>query len=216
MNLTELNNEFIILFEDLATQGTKGLDAFERSICYTYAQEATIRELAKSNILDPIASLIDYSEETTIESSIYETAKDFAKVSNPFYVLSYFIKSETKGDVGVIDAGEKIITSLLAGAYKYPPKNLAYVVMGETKNTVFPPFNYDLKSLVTKYIQYPSPIILEELTGDDTINNLTAATAPILDESFHRELVKQAVDYAINVYIGQPEKQVSDDSRRNQ
>jgi len=184
-------------------------------VCFTYVQEQMVRQLAQANILDPIASLINFSEETGIQTSIYITAKDFTKVSNPFHVFSYFIKSNTKGDVGIIPVDDKFITSLLASPYKYPPKNLAYVVMGETKNTVFPPFNYDLKSLVTKYLEYPTPIILEALTGSDTINGLTAATVPILDASFHRELVNQTVKYAVEIYIGQPEKQLSDDSPRD-
>lgn len=215
MNLTELNNEFTILFEDLATQGSKGLNNYERSVCFTYVQEQMIRQLAKSDVLDPISSLVDYSEETNIQTSIYNTAKEFLQVDNPFHVFSYFIKSNTKGDVGCIDAKEQFITALLASPYKYPPKNLAYVVMGETKITVFPPFNYDLKSLVTKYLLYPSPIILAPLTGGYTINGSTAATNPILDESYHREMVNQTIAYAVKVYIGQPEKQVSDDSPRN-
>lgn len=215
MNLTELNSEFEVLFEDLATAGTKGLDSYERSICFTHVQEQLIRGLIKASVLDPIASLIKFSSEINIQSSVYNTAKDFAKVSNPFYVFSYFIKSSTKGDIGCIDVDDKFITALLAGAYKYPPKNLAYVVMGETKNTVFPPFNYDLTTLVTKYVQYPTPIILEALTGVDTINGLVAATSPILDASFHRDLVDQTVKYAVQVYIGQTEKQIKDDSSGN-
>lgn len=215
MNLTELTNEFTILFEDLATQGSKGLDNYEKSVCFTHVQEELIRKLIAAKLFDPISKLVKYSEETNIQSSIYNTAKDFLKVDNPFHVVSYFIKSDTKGDVGIIQADENFIVSLLASPYKYPPKNLAYVVMGETKNTVFPPFNYDLKSCVTKYIEYPSPIILDALTGDDTINGITVATIPILDASFHRELVKAAVQYAIEVYIGQPEKQVPNDSSRN-
>ncbi len=215
MNSTELISEFSILFEDLATQGSKGLDEYEKSVCYTHVQEQMVMQLAQAKLLDPISSLVKYSEETNIQTSIYDTAKDFAKVSNPFHVISYFIKSDTEGDVGIIEADDKFITSLLASPYKYPPKNLAYVVMGETKNTVFPPFNYSLKSLVTKYVQYPSPIILEALSGADSINGITVETAPVLNESFHRELVKLAVQYAIKVYIGQPEKQVSNDSSRD-
>ena len=215
MNLTELTNEFTILFEDLATQGSKGLDNYEKSVCYTHVQEQMVRQLAQAKLLDPISSLVKYSEETNIQTSIYVTAKKFAKVSNPFHVMSYFIKSDTNGDIGCTDVDESFITGLLMSTYKYPPKNLAYVVMGETSNIVFPPFNYALKSLVTKYIEYPTPIILDALSGGDTINGLTAATNPMLDASFHRELVKLAVKYAIEVYIGQPEKQLSDDSKRD-
>lgn len=215
MNLTELNSEFIVLFEDLATSGSKGLNTYERSLCFTYVQEQMIRQLAVENITDPIAKLIKHNVETNIQSSVYDTAKKFTKINNPFYVFGYFIKSDTDGDVGVVETTHKFITSLLASPYKYPPKNLAYVVMGETSNIVFPPFNYDLKSFVTKYLEHPTPIILEALTGGDTINGTTIATEPILDASFHTKLVESAVQYAVRVYIGQPEKQLENDSRGN-
>ena len=215
MNLTELASEFTILFEDLATQGSKGLDDYEKSVCFTHVQEQVIKQLAQAKMLDPISTLVKFSEETTIQTSIYTTAKEFTKVNSPFHVCSYFIKSNNGGDIGCIEQEGKFITSLLASPYKYPPKNLAYVVMGETRNIVFPPFNYDLKSLVTKYVEYPSPIILSALSGEDSINGITIATDPILDKAFHRELVKLAVQYAIEIYIGQPEKQVPNDSSRN-
>lgn len=218
MNSTELNNEFTILFEDLATSGSKGLNSYERSICFTNAQELLTRQFAQKGILDPIDSLITLNEEITQLASIYETATDFAKVSNPFHVLGYFIKSNdiNQGDIGLTATDEAFINrSLLVNPYKYPPRNVAYVVMGETKLTVFPPFSYNLKSVVTTYVSKPTPIILETLTGGDTIDSLTAVTAPVIKESYHRDLINAAVQFAITVYIGQPEKEVSNDNSRN-
>lgn len=218
MNLTELNNEFTILFEDLATAGSKGLNIYERSVCFTYAQEQLSRAFAKQGILDPIDSIIKLSEETTIVASKYQSGKDVTKVTDPFYILGYFIKSSVsiEGDIGLTPTDEQFInSSLLVKSYKYPPTNVAYVVMGETKLTVFPPYTYNLYSVCTKYVQKPTPVILDALTGGLTIDGLSAATDPILTESYHRDLVNAAVQYAISVYIGQQEKEVPNDNSRS-
>jgi hypothetical protein len=217
MTSTELNKEFRILFEDLSTSGSVGLVNYEISVCYTYAQDQIVRALAAANNLEPIKSLITSADNTTIVStSKYKTAKEFAKVTDSVHDIDYLIKSNTEGDIPVVKATEEMIDAMLSGAYKYPPKNLAYVVMGGTNLIVFPPFNYSLLSLYTRYVQHPPPIITEVLTGTYTIRGLTAETAPILDESFDTILVRAAVDYAIEVYVGQPEKELADDNRGNQ
>lgn len=212
MNSTELIKEFDLLFENLATNGSVGLNNYEKSVCYTYAQEQIVRDLASKSVLGPIEDLVKVTENSTIvTSSLYKSAKEFLRVTDSTYDLNYFLKSNTAVDIPAVEQTGDQINQMLAGAYKYPPKNLAYVVMGEINLIVFPPFNYDLKSLVTRYVQYPTPIILEALTGGLTINTLTAETVPVVHESVHRDLAKAAVKYAIEIYIGQEEKEVTDD-----
>jgi len=218
MTLSEFSTEFDILFEDLATSGSKGLEEYEKSICLTYAQESLVRELAQNRVLDPIASLVKENEETLLLTSKYNTAKEVAKVADPFYVLGYFITSSNvdQGDVGLTTVSEQFINdTLLRSPYKYPPKDLAYVVMGETKLIVFPPFSYSLDSVVTRYVEKPTPVILEALTGSRTINGLTAATNPVITSSFHRPLLEGAVNFAVKTYIGVQEEELKDDSKGN-
>ena len=75
MLLTELNSEFEILFEDLATAGSKGLDDYEKSVCYTYAQDSLVKQLAEGNLLDPIKSLVDTFQNTGPGVSEYKQAQ---------------------------------------------------------------------------------------------------------------------------------------------
>ena len=53
--------------------------------------------------------------------------------------------------------------------------------------------NFQVTSFNTRYVEYPTPVILDTLTGGYSINGLTAPTDPVLDESFHRTLVNAAV-----------------------
>jgi hypothetical protein len=216
MLLKELDSRFSVLFEDLNTSGSKGLDSYERSICLTYAQKEIIKALAQSGNLRPISKLVKYGKEITYSTSVYYTAREYNLITKFFHILGYFIKSQNGRDIPLVEVPEQVISEMLAGSYKYPPKNLAYVVMGENTATVFPPFNFNVSAMYTKYVAFPSPVILENLSGSDAIDGVTTATEPILDESFHEELVNAAVQYAIKVYIGQEEKDLgADDSRGN-
>lgn len=229
MLLAELSDRFEVLFEDLSTSGSKGLDSYEQSICFTYAQKQLIKALAEAKNFYPISSLIKYNKETIVPTnetySVYQTAKVFRITRNYFHIIGHFLKGNTTDngvisegkDIPLIEVSESVINSMLASSYKYPPKNLAYVMMGEGTVTVFPPFSFGASEMYTRYVEFPTPIILEAITGGDTIDGKIEATEPILDQSFHEELVNAAVQYAIQAYIGQEEKDLGpDDSKRNQ
>ena len=214
MNLRELKNEFEILFEDLATSGSKGLNDYEKSICYTYAQESLIKTLAERGNMKDIQELIKFNVDASGTSSHYRTGRKYSKVPNLLVYLDSILKSTSK-DIPAIEVPQTVISNMLASAYQYPPANLAYVVVGEDTDIVFPPLYFTTASFVTRYIIAPSPVILSALTGTDTIKGLTAATAPILKDSYQDELVNAAVQFAISIYIGQPEKEASNDGPRN-
>jgi hypothetical protein len=213
MDLTELNNEFDILFEDLATAGSKGLDEYEKSVCFTYAQEQVVKGLAEQQNLIPITSLVKINQEITSTPSKYKTGKNYPIVTDSLVNLGYFASSADK-DIPADVVPQQVITNLLLAPYQYPPKNLVYVVVGEDTNIVFLPLNFQATSFNTRYVEYPTPVILDTLTGGLSINGLTVPTDPVLDESFHRMLVNAAVQYAISVYIGQQEKEVPDNQRQ--
>ncbi len=212
MLLKELSSEFQILFEDLATAGSKGLDSFEKSVCFTHAQEAVIKQLAVENDLESIKSLVAVHKETNAVAGTYVTSKFYTGVANPLHILGYFA-SRAGMDIPALPVSQQLIDRMLLAPYKYPPKDLVYVVVGaNAKNLVFLPLNFTATSFSVRYVEYPTPIILTALTGGDSINGLTAQTIPVLEASLHRKLVNAAVQYAITVYIGQPEKEVADGS----
>ena len=96
MVLTELISEFEILFEDLATAGSKGLDSYEKSICFTFAQKAIVGQLANSGNLTPITSLVATHVASTSTASIYKTGKKYPSVTNPLAIIGYFASNGTK------------------------------------------------------------------------------------------------------------------------
>ena len=212
MLLKELNSEFEILFEDLATNGSKGLDMYEKSVCFTHAQENAVKSLATSNTLDPIQSIIKADIVSAFGASVYKTGATSPRRADMLYVLNYFATSPEE-DIPARIVPTAVIDAMILRAYKYPPIDLVYVMVGENTNVVFPPLNFTMDSFSTRYVEYPSPIILEDLTGTDTINGITVATPPILEESFHRALVFEAVKFAISIYVGQQEKEATDGTK---
>jgi len=216
MTNAELTSEFEILFEDLATAGSKGLDNYEKSVCYTYAQEVLIRALAKSGQLEPIRSLVKVETVSVPAgaSTFYKTGKDIPIAAEKFYEVGFY-GSDADKDIPAKVVPQDVIDSMLVMPYQYPPINLVYVVVGTNAYVVFFPLHFTALSFSTRYVDYPTPVILETLTGTDTINGIQTATPPAIDEANHRDLVNAAVQYAISVYIGQQEKEVSDGSSRD-
>ena len=216
MTENELIEEFNILFEDLATAGSKGLDNYEKSICYTYAQEQIVKQLAIQGQLTHIRDLvkIDTSLVGTFTASKYKTGKNIAIPPTLLQEIAYFA-TDTDRDITGALVPQQVIDTMLSMPYHYPPKHLVYVVVGEDTNIVFFPLNFTPVSFSTRYVEYPTPVILEALTGDDSINELTALTLPILNDAYLKDLVTAAVQYAITIYIGQPEKEVPNGNTRN-
>ena len=209
MTNTELTDEFEILFEDLATNGSKGLNNYEKSVCYTYAQEQIVKQLAVSGNYEPITSIVKVEKVAPIASTLYKTAKKVPKTVDMLHEIGYFASGVIKDIPGVAVPQAKI-DSMLIMPYQYPPKDLVYVVVGEDAYEVFLPLNFTAPLFNTRYVEYPTPVILDTLTGSETINSLQDITAPVLSDDYHRTLVNTAVQYAVKVYIGQQEKEVKD------
>ena len=218
MNSKELNNEFEILFEDLATAGSKGLDGYEKSVCFTYAQDSIVKSLARQKDLVDIIELVKFNEDTVSSSSVYRNGISYKAVPKALMTLDHFLRS-TNEDITAILTPQAIIDSMLSSAYKYPPKNLAYVVVGENIDEpgfiVFPPLFFTPEAFVTRFVTEPTPVILEILTGGLTIRGESSITLPMLKDSYQSELVNAAVQFAIKLYIGQPEKEAGNDGSRN-
>lgn len=213
MDLTELNNEFDILFENLATAGSKGLDSYEKSVCYTYVQEQLVKQLA---FQDPnaVAQLFTVDTQAIVSPGTYKTSGTSPAIQDAIAIVGYFASDANK-DIPAEIVPQKVIDSLLLAPYQYPPKNLVYVVVGEDTNEVFLPLNFNGTTFTTRYVMYPPPIILTDITPD-TIDGISTPSNPSITEAYHRTLVNSAVQYAIQIYVGQQEKEVPSGSTGNQ
>ena len=214
MILTELKDEFKIAFEDLATSGSKGLDEYEISVCLTKGQENVIYQLMQAGDMHNLSPIIDVlSLSTPIGAGVMlmGNGSRYATPENAMGILDRVVKY---GDdiIGTEVVPPGVISNMFKAAYKYPPKNVAYVMVEENSETVFPPLNYLIGEYVYTYIKYPRDIVLE---GVITNNVTVPASNPSLNSPLHRRIVEAAVQYAVGTYIGQPEKTLGNDNSGN-
>jgi hypothetical protein len=208
MTNAEFESEFDVLFEDLATAGSKGLDIYEKSLCLTYAQEQMVKMFANGGMTMELSNIIKFQSDAPGTPGNYPNSTLFPYLDSMKILDRYLTNGTPEEQVYMNEVQPIVIESMYKAAYKYPAKNLAYVVVGDSFDEVFPPLNYSTVSYVRRYVEYPTPVILDALTGGDTINGLTAATPPILHEEQHRTLLEAAVNFAVKTYIGVEEKQV--------
>jgi hypothetical protein len=206
MTAAEMDVEFQILFEDLATAGTKGLNAFERSTCLTYAQEKLAKQLAEARDYDALASLTITYVDTVSAPGTYPNSITFPHVS-AIKNIGRWVVGPTNKELYVKEVPTEVIQSMLTAPYKYPPKNVGYMVYADDMvDDVFLPLNYSFVSYHRRVIEYPTPIITDDITPD-TINGISIVTEPIIHKDFHRTIVEMAVQFAIVTYIGPQEQE---------
>lgn len=224
MLLTELNSEFDVLFEELATNGSKGLDMYEKSLCYTFAQSRIVDDLIKTKTYSFSQTLLATVNlgVTTVNDDMYgDYCKNYNTSPEIYKVLGYVVRGKRDKEtfftsIPGIEVDDKKINDLLTLPYKYPPKDLAYVLRVQNSGTsnkivtaVFAPFKFAIiDTLFVKCILTPTPIILEDFSNGETIGGLDKGTKPILDEFLRDKLVEAAVLYAIDKYVGMPEREI--------
>lgn len=204
MNLTELKSEFDIAFEDLATAGSKGLDNYETSVCLTKGQELLILKLLSSKDIGNLrAVIVDDFNASKLGDSMFPGGRKFFVGENVLGILDRVV---INGDmaISVQEVPPGVITSMYKSAYKYPPKNVAYVMVGENTEVVFPPLNFVIGEYRYSFVKQPHMIVLENTIGPEGV--ALPAFDPTLHEPMHRQIIDFAVKYAVTTYMGQPEK----------
>jgi hypothetical protein len=218
MLLTELNSEFEILFEELATHGSKGLDVYEKSYCFTLAQRELVKKLANPATAHEFQNMVVTKRLSVsgIMNAYEPIGKSYSLVNDSLKVIDYVISgTPNNGTLEIlipgVDVPVGIITEMVGKDYKYPPKNLAYVLRvrdhAETNkiSVVFAPFKFSVESVHVRYIRYPKPVILDYL-GSDSIDGHNSATKPEIADIYKDMLLDKAVKIAISTYVGIPDQ----------
>jgi len=226
MTSNELRAEFQIMFEDLATAGSVGLNDYEMSVCLTKGQEIVVAALLKAKELGSLMPLISTirAEKSETTATPYEYGNRFLIPTNSMAVIERAVKGNKLKRVGEelkeiseeiigvepVEAGK--ISKMYLSTYKFPPKNLAYVMVEENAETVFPPLMFKIKDYIVSYVKYPRGISLgnQVINGENLSNSL-----PSLNPPLHRAIVEAGVQFAISTYVGQPEKQVNNGASGN-
>lgn len=231
MNITEFSNEFDILYDNIASKSAPGLDLYEKSVYLTKAQLEIVKN--HYNISNKYQEGFEGSEKR--RTDLKELIKFYKSVDNipsnngisinskffriPDNVFLIINEQATINDntnncitnklVNVVPKTHDEFNIQIKNPFKKPDENLVwridYSKQSNNKNVeLISP--YEIINYNIRYIKYPSPIILTDLSSGDfsgeglTIEGQTSPKTSELDSSLHSEILDRAVELAVRDY----------------
>ena len=230
MNASELKEEFNLRYNN-ALEGAPGLDTFEISSYLTVAQEQLVKVYYDAT-KDPSTSFELNEKARRVLNELVKDEKITSQLSSSrglvseslFYELSnnamYIVLETATIDSAISLYDGKVIQVLpvthdefmvsYRNPFRKPNKNKAWrldISKENSKTTVEIISAENLKSYNVRYISYPSPIIVEDLTTAPdivglglTIEGNTALSGCKLAPLSHREIINIAVENAVLDY----------------
>ncbi len=231
MTQTEFSNEFDIYYNSIASNSAPGLDLYEKSSYLTKSQLEIVKNYFNpkgnkyqegfedsSKRRNDLNELIKSYESTTIIDSTKGLSNDskFFKVPTDLFLIvqeqAVISSSDTCINGTTLDVIPKTYdeyNTQKKNPFKSPDKSVIwrmdfYSQNGSDKNVELINPNTITKYQV-RYISYPEPIILTDLTtafeGEGlSIDGETASKTCKLSESIHREILDRAVELALSDY----------------
>lgn len=239
MNNLEFSNQFDVLYNNIMSNQSPGLDEYEKSVFLTKAQDEIVKAYfnPKGN---KFFEGFDDNEERQIDFSMLMKTVRISNFSNSQMDLrQYGSKSiELPGDV-LMFVNEKLFVKkdayssttqkivipisyseysrLMSKPYRRPFKRLAWrlINVGEydynsRKADIIAGANDVFVEYVARYVKKPRAIILADLSEFSlTIQGVTGPQECELDSALHEDIVQRAVELAKAVYTGDLGSQIS-------
>lgn len=247
MTVTEFSNEWDIHYNSIAGNSAPNIDLYEKSVYLTKAQ----LELVKNNFnplgnkykkgfensskrRDDLKELVKSYASTVILVSTEGISTDskFFKVPNDTFLIIQEQAKVTSSDTCIndtyIDVKPKThdeFNTQIDNPFKKPDSTLIwrldfYTHISGSKNVeLITP--YTLSEYKFRYVRYPEPIVLTDLTvsfvGEGlSIDGVTASQTCKLSESIHREVLDRAVELALVDYKPQSAQLKTQIDQRNE
>ena len=196
MNAAQMEKEFEIAYESIASSGAPGYEAYEKSILLTQAQNDIIKELVASGAeRDDIRALVigphiktDTFSGSVVPSTMYPTAAVFEKdVSDMWLIVNERVKetsSSTPLEVKPVE--HTFLDANLSNPYKKPQTGRHFwrlLQYGETTELFTTP-NFviiglsDFDTYYINYLERPTPIMVPATVG--TIDGVTAGSSVVV------------------------------------
>lgn len=228
MTVQEFREEFNLLYDNISSNAAPGLDNYEISVYLTKAQleivkekylgsggkasfegnEKRRRELSRlvnkaeiSTFTTPLNPLSPYSKLASIPEALF-IIHEMVKLSSADECIN-----DTIAEVVPVSYDEYFSNE--ENPFRKPNKRRAVRIDGDgdsslTVELICP---HTIDKYFIRYVRYPSPIIVSDLTTDPeliglglSIDGQTAAQTSELNSGVHREIVDRAVELAIQSY----------------
>lgn len=219
MTTQEFDTEFDVLYNNITSNQAPGLNAYEKSVFLTKAQNQLLSEFF--NHRTDIDSGFDGSEERQTDFSNIistESLQDsiifnfthidprshvFKPEGNVLFILNEFL------DVVVNEDTNEVLTltvsplaypeyqRLMRKPYNYPIKGNAWRLYNNGYFEIISKYQNNTQRYRVRYVRKPCPIILEDLADFDvSIDNVTDVTQCELPEETHHKILERAVALA--------------------
>lgn len=232
MTTTEFNNQFDIHYNAIAGMSAPGIDLYEKSIYLTKAQLEIVKnyydpdsnrkrkgfentEKRRVDLKELIKSFKSSTSFTNI-ASIHSTSR-FFEIPDDSYLISNENAKLTSTDcfngniLEVKPVTQDEFDTQIKNPFKTPNETIAWrldfsKIGGKKVVEIVSPYNITGSlEYRMRYLKYPKPIILGNLTslfpGDSlSIEGLTEITPCELDSSIHSEILDRAVEIALRDY----------------
>lgn len=220
MTTEEFSNEFDILLNSYSSKDQQSInvDEYEKSVFLTKAQEDLIisvyngknstyesfeqtEEIRRylSNIVKTIEATRcdDTQVQITSNSYLYDIPKDLWFITYEYAILNDS-KLPCKQNINalVIPVTQDEFYRVYNNPFK-GPSNKRVLRLDSDNNIIELISKYNIDKYVIRYISKPTPIILEDLTEDLSINGESKKTECILNTSLHRKILDRAVLLAL-------------------
>lgn len=230
MTVTEFSNEFDIHYNSIASNGAPALDLYEKSVYLTKAQLELIKNYFNPNgnkyregfegsskrrvdlrqLVKPATSTLKFES----NSGLSEDSQFFIISQDVFIIVQETAK--VSGDPCIEGKYLNVVPKLhdeynLQKDNPFKQSNSKRVWRIDVENIQSGNKNVELISPYTiseykyRYVEYPTPIILGNLStlfpGEGlSIDGKTSTQTSQLDQSIHREIVDRAVELALADY----------------
>lgn len=226
MTVTEFKNEFNILYDSISSNSAPGLDDYEISVFLTKAQEIFVKNKFEENSnrlqkgfeqsskrrndLKELIKNYNTNLEQTLDKHIIEGTTFYIIPSDVFIPIqeSAVIQcGQNMEQVTVTPKTHDEFNSQVNNPFKKPYRKEVWRLDYSSKEagnavvelySTSPIVRYNLR-----YIKYPSPIIVSDLTTFNeglSINTKTQPATSELNQSTHSEILNKAVELAILAY----------------
>lgn len=224
MTTTEFSNEFDILYESISSNGAPPLDAYEKSVLLTQAQEILVKNwysnkfnVAREGVDETEKRRRDLSElykqhistnpVTNSTQAINEYSKFFVINDDVMFIIQEKVKISSTDVcfnntiIDVVPVTHDDYNYLIRNPFKKPNYNTAWRMEHSKLSTnrvveIIPDSTYVPIEYHYRYIKKPNPIIVSGLSGL-SIDGVSIQTECELSESSHREILHMAVELAL-------------------
>ncbi len=222
MNETELKYRFSVLFDNIMSNAAPGMNDYEISYYLTKGQLELVKDYTNPNgnkyregVDGSMKRQADFSaliQTTQLEEREEESNKFDSRSTQYKFPKSYIaILNE---DLTLTDEDDNVFmrqvipisfaeyTRLMSKPYKEPMKNQAWRLYTGTDVVELITTTGDrslTKTYTVRYIRYPKPIIVSDLTKINPILSIDGMSSPRtseLNEELHEEIVQRAVELA--------------------